>query len=155
MSRILSLLRDIFDDSHKLWLLSDAHSYTPTSLESSTTPQLQLQLPEVRAPSLYLIDMGFQPALAQQLSETYMDFVARYRKTCQSHFDRATHGGGHVAQYYREVVTVLFRRTVQALDSQIVSIVRVRLCQAGSLQTAVRPERVDASTIVISKPLEY
>jgi hypothetical protein len=80
-----------------------------------------------------------------------MDFVARYRKTCQSHFDRATHGGGHLTEYYREVFIILFKRTIQAWGSQIVSIVRVRLCQAGALQVTVRPGRVDASTIVISK----
>jgi hypothetical protein len=32
-----------------------------------------------------------------------------------------------------------------------VSIVRVQLCQAGARQVTVRPERVDVSTIVISK----
>jgi hypothetical protein len=123
---------------------------TPTGLQLPTTSQLHLHLPEVRAPSQYLIDMGFQPTLAQQLSKTYMDFVARYRTACQRHFNRAIRGG-HVTEYHREVFVILFRRTVQAWDSQIVSIVRAQLCRAGAFQTTVVPERVDVSTHVILK----
>lgn len=147
MLGILPLIRDIFDDSHRLWLLSDKHGYTATGLKSSTTSQLHL--PEVLAPAQYLIDVGVQPSIARRLSSTYMEFVDRYRKICQSHFDRATHGG-HLNEYYQEVFVVLFRRTTQAWGSQIVSIVRGRLCQASASQTAVRPGRVDASTIIIS-----
>lgn len=153
MPGILSLVRNIFEDSRELRLLSDTHGCTHTGLESPTTSEHHLHLPEVRAPSQYLIEMGFQPTLARQLSKTYMDFVARYRNACQSHFDRATHGGRYVTEYHREVFVVLFRRTVQAWDSRIASIVRVRLCQAGASQTTVHPERVHASTIVISIPL--
>lgn len=144
----------ILDSSRELRSLSDLHCHSLLGFEPLVTPQLQLQLqlqlPEVRAPSQYLADMGFKPALAQQLSKTYMDFVAQYRKTCQSHFYRAAHGGGHIAEYYREVFVVLFRRTVQAWDSQIVSIVRAQLYQAGAPQTTVRPERMDVCIIVIA-----
>ena len=150
MPGILSLMRDIFNDSRDILLLSDTHGYTPTGLESSTTSQLHLHLPEVWPPAQYLIDIGIRPALAQRLSNTYMSFVDRYRKTCQSHFNRATYGG-HLAEYYREVFTVLFKRTTQAWDSQMVSIIRVQLCQAGVPQATVCPRRVDVSTIVISK----
>jgi hypothetical protein len=123
----------------------------PPNLDHGRHPGLHLHLPEVWAPAQYLIDMGLRPALARRLSGTYMDVVARYRETCQSYFDRATQGGGHLTEYYREVFIALFKRTIQAWGSQIVSIVRVRLCQGGAPQAAVRPERVDASTIVISK----
>ena len=149
MLGIFSFMRDIFDGSREMRLLSDAHGYTPTGLESSTISQPHLHLPEAWPPAQYLVDMGLRPALARRLSSTYMDFVDRYRKTCQSHFNRAT-CGGHLTEYYREVFVVLFRRTVQAWDSQIVSIARVQLYQAG-VQTTVRTEHVNASTIVISK----
>lgn len=144
-------MRDIFEDSREILLLSDTYCSTPTGLESSTS-QFHLQLPEVWAPAQYLVEAGLRPALAQRLSSTYMDFVDRYRKTCQLHFARATHGG-HLTKYHREVFIVLFRRTTQVWGSQIVSIVRAQLCQTGVLHTTVRPGRVDASTIVISKPL--
>ncbi|KAH9049373.1 hypothetical protein EDB84DRAFT_1453682 [Lactarius hengduanensis] len=143
MPGILSLMRDIFDDPRGMWLLSDTHSYTFTGLESSTSSQLHLYLPEVLAPIQYLVDAGLRPALSRQLSSTYIDFVDRYRKICQSHFDRATRGGGHLAEYYREVFVVLFRRTTQAWGSRLVSIVRVQLCQAGAHRAIVRSERVD------------
>ena len=148
MPGISSLMRDILDDSRGMWLFSNIHRYTPTGLESSATSHLPL--PEVWAPAQYLIDVVLRPALARRLSSTYMDVVARYRETCQSHFDRVTHGG-HLIEYYREVFIILFKRTVQAWDSQIVSIVRVHLCQA--VQATIRPERVDVSTIIMSKAL--
>jgi hypothetical protein len=146
-----SFTQAILDSSREIRSLSDLYCH---SLLGSEPPEtLQLQLPEVRAPSQYLIDMGFKPTLAQQLSKTYMDFVARYRKSCQSNFDRATRGGGHLTEYYREVFVALFRRTTRAWGSHIVSIARVQLRQAGAPQATVRPECVDASTVVISKPL--
>ena len=149
MPRIFSILRDILDDSREMRLLSDSHGYTLSRLESSA-PQLPLRLPEVLAPAQYLIDVGLRPALARRLSSTYMDFVDRYRKTCQSHFDHATRGG-HLTEYHREVFTVLFRRTTRTWGSQIVSIVRVQLCQGGTSQATICPERVDASTAVTSE----
>lgn len=143
-------MRDIFDDSREIRLLSETRGYGTTGFDSSTTSQLHL--PEVLAPAQYLIDVGLQPAVARRLSSTYMDYVGRYRMTCQSHFDRATRGG-HLTEYYREVFAVLFRRTTQAWGSQIVSIIRVQLCQVGKPQIIVRPKRVDASNTVISKAL--
>ena len=131
-------------------LLSDTHGYTPSHLESSA-PQYHLQLPEVWPPAQYLIDMGLRPSLARRLSTVYMDFVDQHRKICRSHFDRASLGGCHLNEYYREVFVILFKRTVQAWGSQIVSIVRVQLCQAGSREASIRPERVDVSIIVIPK----
>ena len=141
-------MREILADSREILLLSDTYGYTPTGLQSSTTSQLQLHLPEVWAPAQYLIDMGLRPALARRISSTYIDVVDQYRKICQSHFDRATHGG-HLTEYYRKVFIILFKRTVRAWDSQIVSIVRAQLCQAGTHQVTIRPERVDVSTILI------
>lgn len=156
MPGIFSFMQELLDGSREMRLLSDTHGCTPPTglqfkLQSSTTFPLHLHLPEVRAPSQYLNDMGFRPTLAQQLSKTYMDFVARYRNACQSHFDRLIHGGHHVTEYHREVFIILFKRTVQAWDSRFVSIIRVQLCQAGAPQATIRPERVDVSTIVISK----
>ncbi|KAI9444847.1 hypothetical protein H4582DRAFT_855052 [Lactarius indigo] len=142
MPGLLPCVRNIFDDARELRLLSDTRGYMPTSLESSTTSQLQLPLPEVCTPAQYLIDVGLRPSLARQLSSTYMGFVDRYRKICQSHFDHATHGG-HLTEYYREVFVILFKRTVQAWDSRFVSIIRVQLCQASTPQAAIRPERVN------------
>ena len=146
----ISLTKAILDGSRKLRSLSDLHCHSLPGFEPLATPQLHLHLPEVWAPAQYLIDMGLRPALARRLSNTYMNVVARYRETCQSHFDRASHGG-HLTEYNREVFIILFKRTVQAWDSQIVSIARVQLCQAG--QATVLPERVDVSTIVMPKPL--
>ena len=151
MPRIFPFTQDFFDVSREMRLLSDAHNHTRADFVSSTTSQVHLHLPEVLAPAQFLIDMGFQPALAHRLSKTYMDFVAQCKKTCQSHFDRTAHGKGHLTEYYRKVFIVLFRRTVQAWNSRIVSIVRVQLCQTSAPQATVRTERVDASTIVISK----
>lgn len=148
MPGIFPFMQDFLDGSCKIRLLSDTHGYTPTGLESSIPSHLHL--PEVWAPAQYLIDLGLRPALARRLSSTYMDVVDQYRKICQSHFDRATHGG-HLTGYYRKVFIILFKRTVRAWDSQIVSIVRVQLCQTGAHQVTIRPERVNASTIAISK----
>ena len=150
MPGISSILRDIVNDSREIRLLSDSHGYAPTGLDSS---QIQIHLPEVCAPARYLIDVGLRPALARRLSSIYMDIVDRCRKACQSHFHRVTHREGHFNEYYREVFTVLFERTVQAWDSRFVSIIRVRLSQAGSPQASIRPERVEASTILILKAL--
>ena len=148
----LSLTQVILDSSRELRLLSHIHCPSLPGFEPPTTPQLHLHLPEAWSPAQYLVDMGLQPTLARRLSSTYMDFVDRYRTTCQSHFYRATRGG-HLTEYYREVFTVLFRRTTQAWSSQMVSIIRVQLCQVVTPQVIVRPEYVDASTIVISKAL--
>lgn len=152
MPGIFPFMRDFSESSCKIRLLSDTYGYTSTTLQPSLmTPQLHLYLPEVWAPAQHLIDVGLRPTLARRLSSTYMHFVARYRETCQSHFDRATHGRSRLTEYYREVFTVLFKRTIQASGSQIISIVRVHLSQAGALQAAV-PGRMDASISVISKP---
>ena len=155
MPRIFPFIQDFFDVSRKMRLLSDTHGHTRADFASSTTPQLHLHLPDVWPPVQYLIDTGLRPALARKLSETYMDVVDRYRNICQSHFVRATHGRGHITEYYREAFIVLFRRTAQAWGSQIVSTVRVRLYQAGVSQAIVLPKRMDVSIIVIvtSKPL--
>lgn len=146
-------MREILADSREILLLSDTYGYTPAGLKSSTTSQLQLHLPEVWSPTQYLIDVGLRPALARRLSSIYIGVVDQYRNICQSQFDRATHGdgGGHLTEYYREVFIILFKRTVQAWGSQIVSIARVQLCQAGAPRATVRPECVDVSTIVVSK----
>ncbi|KAI9460541.1 hypothetical protein BJY52DRAFT_1262266 [Lactarius psammicola] len=142
MPGIFPFIQDFFDGSREIRLLSDIHSHTPTGLESLTTPQLQLHLPEAWAPAQYLINVGLRPALARRLSNTYMDVVDRYREACQSHFDRATRGGGHLTEYNREVFIILYKRAIQAWCSQILSIVQVRLCQAGPPQATIRPERI-------------
>lgn len=151
MPGIFSILRDILDDSREMRLLSDAHGNTPSRLESSTHHH-HLELPEVWPPAQYLIDLGLRPAFARRLSSNYMGVVDQYRKICQSHFDRATQGG-HLTAYYHKVFIILFKRTVRAWDSQIVTTIRVQLCQAGAHQVTIRPERVDVSTIVISNLL--
>lgn len=153
MPGIFSFMRNIVDDSREILLLADTHGYTRTGLESSTTSQCHLHLPEVWAPAQHLIDVGLRPGLARRLSNTYMHFVARYRETCRSHFDRATHGRRYLNEYHREVFTVLFKRSIQASGSQIISIVRLHLCQAGAPQAVISPERMDASISVILKPL--
>jgi hypothetical protein len=147
-----SFTQAILDSSREIRSLSDLHCRSLLGFEPPATPPLQLQLPEVRAPSQYLIDMGLQPTLSRQLSKTYMDCVARYRTTYELYFNRAIRGGCNLpTECYREFFVVLFKRTIQAWDSQIVSIVRVRLCQAGAPQATVHPERVDASIIVTTK----
>lgn len=150
-------MQAILESSREIRSLSDPHCRPPLGFEPATpTPQLQLQLqlPEVRLPSQYLIGMGIQPTLAQQLSKTYMDFVSRNRTSCELHFNRAIHGGSQLPiEYYREVFVVLYKRNIQAWDSKFVSMVRVRVCQVGAPQMSFHPERVDVSIIVTSKPL--
>jgi hypothetical protein len=147
-----SVMQDIFNRSREMRLLSDTYCTVLAGFEPPTT--LELSLPEVRAPAQYLIDGGLQPALAQRLSSTYMDFVARHREIFESHFYRATHGGCHLPiEYYRNTFIALFKRTIKAWDSQFVSIVRVQLYRVGVSSASVRPGCVDASTIVISKTL--
>lgn len=145
-------MRDILEDSREILLLSNTYFSTPHGLGSSTASQFRLHLPEVWAPARYLVEVGLQPALARRLSGTYMDFVDRYRKTCQLHFDRVTHGD-HLTEYYHEVFIVLFKRMIQALGSQLLSTVRVQLCQAGARQATIRPERVNVSKSIISETL--
>ena len=146
-----SFMQAILDNAHEIRSLSELYCHSLPSFEPPPAPQLHLHLPEVCAPARYLIDVGFRPALARRLSSTYMDIVDRYRKACHSYFHRVTHRGGHFNEYYREVFTVLFERTVQAWGSRFVSIIRVRLSQAGSPQASIRPEHVEASTIIILK----
>lgn len=150
-----SLMQAILDSSHEIRSLSSLHCHSLLGLEPPATPQLQLRLPEVRAPSQYLIDMGFQPSLAQQLSKAYMDFVARYRTTYELHFNRVVSGGYHLpTECYREVFVALFKRTIQTWDSKFALMVRVRICQVGAPQASFRPERVDVSTAIVSNLFE-
>lgn len=146
-----SFMQAILDSAREIRSLSDLHCH---SLLGFDRPTPQLHLPEVRAPAQYLVDMGLRPALAHQLSNSYLGLVARYKKTCESYFDRATHGGCHLPiECYRDAFVALFTRTIQAWDSQFVSIIRVQLCQAGVFPASFCPERVDASTLVIFKAL--
>lgn len=143
-------MQAILDSSREM--LSDLPCHSLLGFEPLTTPQLQLQLPEVREPSQYLIDMGFQPTIARQLSKTYMDFVAQHRTTWELHFNRAIQGGRHLpTECYREVFVVLFGRAIRAWDSEFVSMVRVRICQVGARQASFHPERVDIRVDDVAK----
>ncbi len=139
-----AFLQGIFNYSREIRLLSDAHRPILTSCETPMTSHLHL--PEVCAPTQYLVDVGLQPALARQLSCTYMEFVSRYREAFEFHFGRATHSGCYLTEYYRNTFIALFKRVIQAWNSQFVSIVQVRLCK---LQASFLPERVDVSVIMI------
>jgi hypothetical protein len=148
-----SLLQAISDSSCELRLLSEVHRPTASRFESTTTSQLHL--PEVWTPAAqYLIGAGLRPALAQRLSDTYVDFVARHRKLFESYFNRAMSKGCNLStECYRDAFIVQFKRAIQVWDSQFVSIVRVWIRQAGVPPVAFRPEHVNASTIVPSKVL--
>lgn len=143
-----SVIQDIFDSSCILQPPSDIHSSTFTSFESTTS---LLYLPEVWTPAAqYLIDVGLRPSLAQRLSDTYVDFVARNRKLFESYFNCAISKGCHLsAECYRSTFIVQFKRTIQVWDSQFVSVVRVLSRQAGVPMVSFHPERVDASILEI------
>ena len=143
-------MQAILDGSREIRSLSDLHCHPLLGFEPAI-PTPQLQLPEVQVPFQYLIGMGFQPTLAQQLSKTYMDFVARYRTTCELNFNLAIRGGCHLpTEYYCDLFVVLFKRTIQAWGSKFVSMARVRMCQVDAPQVSYYPERVNASIIVVS-----
>jgi hypothetical protein len=100
-------------------------------------------LPDVQAPTQYLIGMGIRPALACRLSNIYMDFVARYRQVFGSYFRRAIKGNCDLhLEHYRDIFVVQFKGTIQVLRSQFMSAAWVWLCQAG-LPTLFWPQSID------------
>jgi hypothetical protein len=136
MSRRLisySLLRDISDVSYEIGMLTSLHQPSPTP-EIQTMPALRL--PEVWAPSQYLINMGLRPALARRLSNVYMDFVARYRRVFESYFRRAIHGSRHHhSEHYYDIFVAQFKGTIQVSKSKFMSAAWDWLCRAGLLPT--------------------
>jgi len=109
----------------------------------------QLHLPEVLLSAQYLIDMGFTPPIAQRLYTVSMAFVKLYGQGFESHFDRIICGGCRLhPDYYRNVFTVRYERTIQAWTSQFFSTVWVRLHQGGLHPATLQAGRVDVSDVV-------
>lgn len=103
-----------------------------------------LHLPDVWAPSQYLIDMGLRPALARRLSTFYMNIVSRYRQIFDSYFRRAIQGSRHHhPEHYREIFVVQFRVTIQVLETQFMSTALAWLCQTGLPLTLFWPQCID------------
>ena len=144
MSRRLfsySLLRDISDVACEIGMLTSRH-------QSSRTPEIHsmppLHLPDVWAPSQYLINMGLRPALAQRLSSVYMDIVARYRRVFESYFRRAIQGNyHHHPERYCDIFVVQFRCTTQVLKSQFMSASWNWLSRAGLAPALFWPQCID------------
>ena len=148
MSRRLfprSLLRGIFDVSREIRMLTSPHQASGNQTASL------LHLPDVQAPTQYLVDMGLRPALARRISSVYMDFVSRYRQVFESHFRRvhSLH-----PEYYRDIFVVQFRDTIQAWESRIISTALVWLCQVGQPPTSSCPQRIDVRTPIYTTSYE-
>jgi hypothetical protein len=145
MSRRLfsqSLLRSIFEETPKIRMLMNSHR-PPPSPASDIRSMSMFHLPNVQAPTQYLIGMGIRPALACRLSNIYMDFVARYRQVFESYFRRAIQGNYDLhLERYRDIFVVQFRGTIQVLESQFISATWVWLCQDG-LPTLFWPQCID------------
>jgi len=103
-----------------------------------------LHLPDVRVPVQYLTDMGIRPALARRLSSIYMDFVSRYRQIFESYFRRVIQESHHFHPgHYRDIFVVQFKGTIRVLESRIMSIAWVWLCQTGLSPILFCPQRID------------
>lgn len=134
------LPRGISDVAREIRMLTGPHQ--PTASEIRTVSPLHL--PDVWAPSQYLINMGFKPALARRLSNVYMDIVARYRQVFESYFRRAIQGSCHIHPgHYRDIFVIQFQGTIQVLKSQIMSAAWVWLCRAGLPPTLSWPQCID------------
>ena len=144
MSRRLfsnSLLRGIFDVAHEIRMLTNPHWPSPAPENRTVSP---LRLPDVWAPSQYLVNMGLRPALARRLSNVYMDVVARYRQVFESYFRRAIQGSRHHhPERYCDIFVVQFKGTIQVLESQFMSAAWVWLCRAGLHPTHFWPQCID------------
>lgn len=137
-----SLSRYISDVSREIQNLTSPHfpSRTPEIRPMST-----FHLPDVRALTQYLIDMGIRPALARRLWNFYMAFIARYRQVFELYFRRAIQGNCDLHfEHYRDIFVVQFRGTIQAVEYQLTSAIWVWLCQAG-LPTLFRPQCIDVT----------
>lgn len=135
MSRLFShsLLRDIFDISREIRMLTSPDSL---SYSSETRDILPLHLPDVRTPAQYLIDLGLRPVLARRISSVYMDIFTRYRQIFDSYLRRVIHGGCQHPEYFRVIFIAQFMSTIQVLESQIMSTAQVWLCRAGLSPTS-------------------
>ena len=139
------LPRGISDIAREIRMLTGPHQ-TPASEIRSLSP---LHLPDVWAPSQYLINMGLRPALARRLSSVYMDIVARYRLVFESYFRRAIQGSCHLHPgRYRDAFVVQFKGTIQVLESQFMSAAWVWLCRAGLPPIPFMPQCIDVRTHV-------
>ncbi|KAN0124824.1 hypothetical protein V8E52_001376 [Russula decolorans] len=153
MSRRLfsqSFLRGIFEETRKTRMLMSSHR-PPPSPASEIRSLSTFHLPDVQAPTQYLIGMGIRPALACRLSNIYVEFVARYRQVFESYFRRAIQGNDDLhLEHYRDIFVVQFKGTIQVLGSQFMSAIWVWLCQAG-LPTLFWPQSIDVRVDAVTK----
>ena len=143
--------RGIFDQAREIRMLTSPRWPSPSSA-ICTESQILLHLPEVRSPVQYLIDMGLRPTLARHISDVYLEFVSRYRQVFRSHFRRVIREGCYQPEYYRDIFTIQFRRTIKVRASQIMSTVWAWLCQAGLPLAASHPQCMDVS-VSLQNPL--
>src|SRR5260221_11087606 len=151
MSRLFShsLLRDIFDISREIRMLTSPDSL---SCSSGIRDMLPLHLPDVRTPAEYLIDLELKPVLARRISSVYMKFFARYRQVFEFYLRRVIHGGCQHPEYYRVIVFAQFKSIIQEWDSRIMSTARVWLCRAGPSPTSFSLDvRIPGYAIVFTK----
>jgi len=137
MSRLFShsLLRDIFDISREIRMLTSPNSL---SCSSEIRDMLPLHLPDVRTPAQYLIDLELRPVLARRISSVYMDFFARYRQVFELYLRRVIHSGcqRQRLEYYRDIFVIQFMSTIQVWESRTMSTARVWLRPAGLSPTS-------------------
>ena len=149
MSRRLlsqSLLRGIVEETCEIRMLMSSYRPTP-SPASDIRPMSTFHLPDVKAPTQYLIGMGAKPAFAPSF---IMDSVAQYRQVFESYFHRAVQGSCQLRlEHYRDIFVIQFKGTIQVLQSQFMSAIRVWLCQAG-LPTLFLPQCIDVKIPVFT-----
>jgi len=136
MSRLSShsLPRNIFDIPREIRMINRPDSL---SCSSEIRDMLPLHLPDVRTPAQHLIDLGLRPVLARRISSVYMDFCARYRRVLELYLRRVIHGGRQHSEYYRDILVVQFKSTIQVWESRIMSTAGVLLCRAGLSPTSL------------------
>lgn len=145
-----SLLLDISERARDLLALADGPRHLPV-LEAQTPSRPHL--PELRISTQHFIDMGLLPETAERLLISFLKSVARYRLTLEVFVGRATQGCRHLSPaYYHDTSVILYKRTVQSWESQIVSSVQVWLRQTGVFSADLRRQCMDVSLIISYLP---
>jgi len=134
----LSLLSE---RARSIFTFIDSHRHLPAG--GSRCPS-RSHFPEVRISVQHFIDMGLRPATAQHLLEYFSKFVARYRQNVEYHIGRVVEGGYLSPTFYHDMFVLLYRRTIQSWESQIVAAIQVWLYQTGA---DLRRQWIDVSLV--------
>jgi hypothetical protein len=144
-SRSRSVLLDISERARDIFVLTDGHRYLPIVRTQTLSPP---HLPDPRISAQHFIDMGLRPSTAERLLISFMKLVAQYRQGLESYFGRAVQGGCHLPPaFYRDTFVILYERTIQSWESQIVSTVQVWLCQTGVFSSGRHLRYMDVSLV--------